>query len=122
MPHLWGLAQPDPGQSLIEHELQGESAANLGRLGKAVEATLAALADSDAPKGSPERAALVKAAAGAVWRYFSVKPAACATTATPSPTMRSRRPCWARSGRWTEPTGPAGGRPAGKPSGRRGRS
>jgi hypothetical protein len=70
MPHLWGLAQPDPGQSLIEHELQGESAANLGRLGQAVETALAALSSSDAPKGSPERAALVKAAAGAVWRYF----------------------------------------------------
>ena len=50
--------------SALEAELAGEGASALGRLGKAVEETLAALNDT------PEDALLLKAAADAVWRYF----------------------------------------------------
>lgn len=50
--------------SALEAELAGEGASALGRLGKAVERSLADL------QTAPDDAALLKAAADAVWRYF----------------------------------------------------
>ena len=81
-------ARAKPTQSpadLLEHEFAQEMASALGRLGRALEAALAALADYDAahPKGtarSPEerhaRAALVAAAGSALW-HFVVQREAC---------------------------------------------
>ncbi|WGM37864.1 DUF6665 family protein [Caulobacter sp. NIBR1757] len=48
----------------LEAELAGEGAGALGRLGKAVEQSLATLAEAP---DDPDR---LKAAADAVWRYF----------------------------------------------------
>ncbi len=58
------------GQSVLEHELLGETALTLGRIGRSVDIALAALAASPAPKGSEDRERLAKAAAKAVWHYF----------------------------------------------------
>ncbi|WP_217433714.1 DUF6665 family protein, partial [Caulobacter sp. S45] len=58
----------ETGLSVLEAELRAEQALALGRLGRDLEASLLALSDSDAHSGSRET--LVKAAAGAVWRYF----------------------------------------------------
>lgn len=52
----------------LDHELAGEKAASLGRAGRRVEETLAKLRAHDA--GSPERPALLKDAAEAVYAYF----------------------------------------------------
>ncbi len=60
----------DSGWTVLETELLGEQASALGRLGREVERSLAALRASTAEKGSPERAALLKTAASAVWCYF----------------------------------------------------
>jgi hypothetical protein len=55
-----------PGASPIEHALAGESAANLGRLGRALERALTRLrAASDAARDEAEFAC-----AEAVWMYF----------------------------------------------------
>ena len=60
----------DSGQNLLERELLGETALNLGRIGRSVETALAALAASPSPRGSAERERLTRAAAQAVWCYF----------------------------------------------------
>lgn len=53
----------------VERELKGEQAVSLGRYGREVERTLAALQGADAP--DPEtRLRLVQDCAEAVWRYF----------------------------------------------------
>lgn len=70
---------------LLQHEFAQEMAAALGRLGRALEAALAALADFDAahPGGKADpamdrhaRAALVAAAGSALW-HFVVQREAC---------------------------------------------
>ena len=68
---------------LLEHEVAQEKATALGRLGRALEAALAALAEFDAepvPSASPDRrklrASLVAQASLALW-YFVVQREAC---------------------------------------------
>lgn len=55
-------------QGALDYEIAAEKASSLGRAGDAVANTLAKLRASDGT--SPERAALLKAAAAAVWAYF----------------------------------------------------
>ncbi|MCE3290947.1 MAG: hypothetical protein K0R83_2959 [Caulobacter sp.] len=61
---LTGPSARDRLHTALEAELAGEGAGALGRLGKAVERSLADL------RTAPDDAALLKAAADAVWRYF----------------------------------------------------
>ena len=61
----------ETGASVLDAEIMSEKGASLGRAGQRVEQTLAALAAFDAePVQEGDRAALVKAAATAVWYYF----------------------------------------------------
>ena len=60
----------DSGWTVLESELVGEQASALGRMGREVERSLAALRATTAERGSAERADLLKAAASAVWCYF----------------------------------------------------
>src|SRR5262245_24976899 len=81
-------SRPKSGQSpadLLEHEFAQERASALGRLGRALEAALAALADFDAARAegtaaSPEqrqaRSLLVAEAGVALW-HFIVQREAC---------------------------------------------
>jgi hypothetical protein len=57
----------ETGMSVLEAELASERAVALGRLGREVQSSLAAL--TVAPTGDT-RASLVRAAAQAVWSYF----------------------------------------------------
>jgi hypothetical protein len=66
--HLSTSPRPETGVSVLEAELQAERAAALGRLGRDLEISLAAL--SAVSMGDPVRADAVKSAADAVWRYF----------------------------------------------------
>jgi uncharacterized protein DUF6665 len=68
---------------LLEHEFAQEKASALGRLGRALEAALAALAafdaqprDAPSAEGRPPRAALVAEASVALW-HFVVQREAC---------------------------------------------
>ena len=58
--------KPESGASALERAIKGESAASLGRLGRAVQAALAAL------RGAPEmeRETREYTCAEAVWQYF----------------------------------------------------
>jgi hypothetical protein len=59
------------GQDSFTDEMAGEAAANLGRMGRGVEAALKALRDGDAyGVDAAARESLLKNAADAVWRYF----------------------------------------------------
>jgi hypothetical protein len=60
----------ETGASVLEAEMLGERASNLGRLGRGVEAALASLAACEAPSGSAARSAVLRAAAEAVWYFF----------------------------------------------------
>lgn len=60
----------ETGADAIEAEIMAEKGASLGRAGHKVETTLADLKAFDANGGPGDRAALVKAAATAVWYYF----------------------------------------------------
>lgn len=61
----------DSGFDVLQHEMAGEAAAALGRIGTRMEAALAALRAFDAGEDrSQPRDALVKAAAKAVWMFF----------------------------------------------------
>lgn len=62
-----GLA-PDTPDTALHAELLAEQAANLGRLGHAVEAALAALAETD--RGTDVRAQRLAEASEVVWQYF----------------------------------------------------
>lgn len=57
----------ETGDAVFRHELLEEQAQSLGRAGRKVEASLAALAAHEGVEG---RAALVKAAADAVWGFL----------------------------------------------------
>jgi hypothetical protein len=57
----------ESGQAALHHELLEEQAQSLGRAGRKVEAALAALREHPGGEG---RAALVKAAADAVWSFL----------------------------------------------------
>jgi hypothetical protein len=63
---------------LLEQEFAQERAATLGRLGRTLEAALAALADFDAGRASARemRSALVEQASAALW-HFIVQREAC---------------------------------------------
>ena len=72
----------DNPAALLEHEFAQERATALGRIGRALEAALAALAEfdagnqGDAVDGRPARAALVAEAGMALWQ-FVVQREAC---------------------------------------------
>lgn len=57
----------ETGEAVLRYELLEEQAHSLGRAGKKVEAALAALRDHPAGEG---RAAVLKAAADAVWAFL----------------------------------------------------
>jgi hypothetical protein len=59
---------PPQGMVALDYEIAGEQASALGRAGRRVEETLAALAAHDGPKEA--RDALLREAARAVWAYF----------------------------------------------------
>jgi hypothetical protein len=61
------LGRNPVGSATFELELVSERAAALGRAGRAVEAAMARLAED---QGGPDRDALLKAAAKAVWSFF----------------------------------------------------
>lgn len=54
----------------FEAEVLAEKAASLGRAGRQAETALAALRDSDAPAGGPERERLLDAAAERFWAFL----------------------------------------------------
>lgn len=61
----------ETASSAIDAEIMAEKGASLGRAGQRVEKTLAALKAFDLGQSTEDdRAALVKAAATAVWYYF----------------------------------------------------
>lgn len=61
----------DSGFDVLQHEMAGEAAAALGRIGGKMELALAALRAFDAGDLQDEpRDALVKAAAKATWMFF----------------------------------------------------
>ena len=68
----------ETGDAVFRHELLEEQAQSLGRAGRKVEAALAALS---AHEGGEGRAALVKAAADAVWGFL-VQREVCVGVAT----------------------------------------
>lgn len=59
----------ETGASILDAEIAGEKANNLGRVGRTAEAALARLNDPEALE-SEGREALLKAAAQAVWAWF----------------------------------------------------
>lgn len=58
----------ETGLELLGHEIMAEKANALGRAGRKVEETLAALQSAD--NGAAERAKALRAASDAVWAYF----------------------------------------------------
>ena len=69
-PDLASRPRPEDGQAALQRELKGESAAALGRLGRAVETALGRLRALE-PGGDPaRRTALLYECGDAVWRYF----------------------------------------------------
>lgn len=62
----------DDGANVLHRQLRGETAASLGKVGREIDASLAALRACDAaPDADPaDRAAALHACADAVWRYF----------------------------------------------------
>lgn len=68
MPHsLVARLKPESGDAILRYELMEEQAHSLGRAGRKVEAALAALRAHDS---GDDRAALLKAAADAVWGFL----------------------------------------------------
>ena len=61
------LGRPRIDSEAFGHELVAERAASLGRAGRLVEVALARLGEG---ADGPEREALLKAAAAAVWTFF----------------------------------------------------
>lgn len=59
--------RPETGEAVLRYELMEEQASSLGRAGKKVETTLAALREHPGGEG---RAQALKAAADAVWAFF----------------------------------------------------
>lgn len=59
--------RPETGEAVLRHELMAEQANSLGRAGKKVETTLAALRDHPGGEGRSEA---LKAAADAVWSFL----------------------------------------------------
>ncbi len=75
----------------LDYEIAQEQASALGRLGRALEAALAALADHDlaAPAGDGTRKRLVQEASDALW-CFMVQREACGLR-DPRPVLRDYR-------------------------------
>jgi hypothetical protein len=75
----------------LDYEIAQERASALGRLGRALEAALAALADHDRANGArdAERARLVQEASDAAW-HFIVQREACGLR-DPRPVIRDYR-------------------------------
>lgn len=68
LPQTLGPRDRNDALTAIDVEVGAEKAANLGRMGKRVETTLAALRAFDGPPAA--RPALVRDAAEAVWEFF----------------------------------------------------
>jgi hypothetical protein len=69
-PDLATLLRRDTGESVLQHQLTAEAAANLGRLGRQVQARLGELRAMGHDVGAARREALLYACADAVWCYF----------------------------------------------------
>lgn len=82
-PEVAKLPKPQDGHAALLRELRGESAAALGRLGRAVESGLERLRALEPDADPARRTALLYECADAVWRYF-VQREACG--------LRSHRP------------------------------
>lgn len=67
--NLSGRSRLETSDSILQGEIAGEKAGNLGRMGRAAEAALARLSDPEALEAEG-REALLKAAAQAVWAFF----------------------------------------------------
>ena len=71
LPSLAKRLRFETGEAVLQYELMEEQAHALGRSGEKVEKALAALRAHDAAGGAAEaRAALLKAAADAVWGFL----------------------------------------------------
>jgi hypothetical protein len=90
---LYGPRKSSPTAAVgaLEYEIAQEQATALGRLGRALEAALAALADYDRAKGSRDaaRSQLVQDASDALW-HFIVQREACGLR-DPRPVIRDYR-------------------------------
>jgi hypothetical protein len=77
-PHRTGSRAAQEPLAALEYEYAQEQAAALGRMGRALEHALAALAtwDSEHATNKPERALLVRQASDALW-HFIVQREAC---------------------------------------------
>jgi len=85
-PHASPRAAPLPA---LDYEIAQEQASALGRLGRALESALAALAEHQASPGDAIRARLVQAASDALW-CFIVQREACGLR-DPRPVIREYR-------------------------------
>jgi hypothetical protein len=65
--NLVARLKPETGDAVLAYELMAEQAYSMGRAGRKVEAALAALRDHPGGEG---RAAVLKAAADAVWGFL----------------------------------------------------
>jgi hypothetical protein len=78
-----------PAIPALDHEIAQERASALGRLGRALEAALAALSDYDSAHADATRARLVQDASDALW-CFIVQREACGLR-DPRPVIREYR-------------------------------
>lgn len=69
-PEVVLLDRRETGEIALQRALLNESAANLGRLGRAVQSALARLHALDPFASEAERELLLYACADAVWQYF----------------------------------------------------
>jgi hypothetical protein len=70
MPQSLSSLPSNAALTVLDIEVAAEKALNLGRMAKAVQASLAALAALPADTSAEARSALVQAASAAVWRFF----------------------------------------------------
>ena len=70
MPQSLSSLPSNAALTVLDIEVAAEKALNLGRMAKAVQASLAALAALPADAPTEARSALVQTASAAVWRFF----------------------------------------------------
>jgi hypothetical protein len=68
--NLTNLPPREEALGALATEMMGEQAANLGRLGRDVERSMAALTEAGDGVSAEDRRKLIDVAANAVWRYF----------------------------------------------------